>query len=389
MPVRGAPAVVLSVLTALALAAGFAPSAFAVEVLTLTTPFPAISVAPGDDVTFDLSVDTDVAARVNLAVSGVPEGWTATLRGGGFVVDGVQTSGGDPTTVQLNVAVPQEATEAPQRIIVTATSEQLTTTLQLDIRVAAEAAGEVTLETDVAQLRGASDDTFSFTLTLSNDTATELTYSVTGQGEPGWEVEPQISGQAQAASATVDAGGTATITTSVTPPANVQAGTYPLSVTAAAGDRTVTQELQVEITGSFEMALTTPGDRLSTRGEAGSVIEQTVIVRNDGTAPLETVALTGTAPTDWRVEFDPTDVGPVPPGETGNTVQSVARITPSGDAIAGDYVVTLTATHDEATATQQLRVTIETSPLFGLVGVALIVLVLVGLLWVFRTYGRR
>jgi uncharacterized repeat protein (TIGR01451 family) len=372
------------VTTALALAAGLAPTVLAVATLTLTTPFPAISVAPGDDVTFDLSIDTDVAARVNLAVNGVPQGWTATLRGGGFVVDGVQTSGGDPTQVQLNVNVPEEATEGAQRITVVGTSEQLTQNLQLDIRVAAEAAGEVTLETDVAQLRGASDDTFSFTLTLNNDTATELTYSVAAEGLPGWQVEPQISGQAQAASATVDAGGTSSISVSVTPPETQEAGTFPVRVTATAGERQVTSDLQVEITGSFSMQLSTPEQRLNTRGEAGQVVEQTVVITNDGTSTLEGVRVTGTGPTGWEVAE--AQVDPVAPGQTG---QAVVRITPSGSAIAGDYNVTVRAENDETNAETTIRVTIETSPIWGVVGILVILLVLGGLFWVFRTYGRR
>jgi uncharacterized membrane protein len=64
-------------------------------------------------------------------------------------------------------------------------------------------------------------------------------------------------------------------------------------------------------------------------------------------------------------------------------------MTPSGDAIAGDYVVSFTATNDQANASQDIRVTVETSLLWGLVGVVLIVAVLGGLYWVFRTYGRR
>ena len=46
---RRAPTIVLAALTSLALAAGFAPAVFAVETITLTTPFPAISVAPGEN----------------------------------------------------------------------------------------------------------------------------------------------------------------------------------------------------------------------------------------------------------------------------------------------------------------------------------------------------
>ena len=66
-------------------------------------------------------------------------------------------------------------------------------------------------------------------------------------------------------------------------------------------------------------------------------------------------------------------------------------ITPANGAIAGDYIVTLSARADQVTAPQtiQLRTTVETSSIWGIVGIALIVLVLIGLFLVFRRYGRR
>ena len=66
-----------------------------------------------------------------------------------------------------------------------------------------------------------------------------------------------------------------------------------------------------------------------------------------------------------------------------------ATIVPSNDAIAGDYVVTYSAKTTDANGTVDIRMTIETSPLFGFVGLALIALVLFGLWWVFQRYGRR
>ena len=69
-----------------------------------------------------------------------------------------------------------------------------------------------------------------------------------------------------------------------------------------------------------------------------------------------------------------------------------ASIVPTGDAIAGDYVITFTAASSQAsqaTATADLRFTVETSTLWAIVGIAVIVLTLLALGWVFRTYGRR
>jgi uncharacterized membrane protein len=371
---------------ALMAAASLAPAAMAAEGLTVTTPYPAVAVAPGSDVNFELSVLTAAAGRVDLVVEGVPEGWTATLRGGGFVVDGVQTTAGEPATVTLDVTVPAEATGSGD-LVVRATSGALTTELPLTIRIEPEAAGDVTLTTDFPQLRGPSDSTFRFTLDLANDTPEDLTFAINAEAPAGWEATAQVTGQDQAASAIVEAGSNVGLEVEVTPPENVAAGTVPITVTAASGGRSVTAELAIEITGSFAMTLTTPDGRLNVNGNAGSQIRQTLVVTNTGTAPLEGVTLNApTRPNGWTVTFEPATVPPVPPN---GTQQVTAIIQPTGDAIAGDYQVSIEATTEAATASQQFRVTVETSLLWGLIGVALIVVVLAGLWFVFQRYGRR
>ena len=47
------------------------------------------------------------------------------------------------------------------------------------------------------------------------------------------------------------------------------------------------------------------------------------------------------------------------------------------------------AAEASATDTAQVRFTVETSPLWAIIGLGLIVLILGGLFYVFRTYGRR
>ena len=136
------------------------------------------------------------------------------------------------------------------------------------------------------------------------------------------------------------------------------------------------------------MSLSTPNDLLSASGSAGSPTTQAFVIENTGTAPLTEVALTATPPTDWTVTTDPETLPAISPGQTATIT---ATITPSGEAVAGDYVVTFNAKAAEsgATGTAQVRFTVETSPLWALVGLGLIVLILAGLFYVFRTYGRR
>ncbi|HEX6868195.1 MAG TPA: hypothetical protein VF119_05285, partial [Candidatus Limnocylindrales bacterium] len=127
---------------------GAAPVGAAGEI-TLTTPYPAVAAAPGSTVNFEISITTDTADRVDLTVTGAPADWTATLRGGGFTVDGVETDGTNtPTKVTLAVTVPAGATEGTQRIAVRGVSTsgaRASDTLPVDVRVTPNAAGNVTL----------------------------------------------------------------------------------------------------------------------------------------------------------------------------------------------------------------------------------------------------
>jgi hypothetical protein len=87
----------------------------------------------------------------------------------------------------------------------------------------------------------------------------------------------------------------------------------------------------------------------------------------------------------WTVTFAPETIDVAANGEAS----VVAHMTPSADAIAGDYVVTFKADSELANSSADIRVTIQTGLLGGAIGLGLIVLVLVGLGWVFLRYGRR
>jgi uncharacterized membrane protein len=359
----------------------------AVDAITLTTPYPAIAVAPGATPSFDITVKTATATRVGLTVGAVPDGWTAVLHGGGFTIDGVESPGGDTETkVTLNVTVPATASGGTQRIDVKGTGAGgASTTLSVDIRVSPEAAGDVALTTTVDHLQGASNASFSFSLTLNNGTPDDLPFSVNATGPTGWTVTAQMGSQAQAASVVVKAGQNETVAVTVKAATDASAGDYPISVDATSGSHTAHQDLAVTITGSYSLTLATADQRLNMSATAGATTDQMLLVTNNGTADVAGAAMSATAPSGWTVKFDPATVS-VPAGQQ---VQVVAHVTPSGDAIAGDYVSTFKATAPEANASADIRVTIETSAFWGAIGIGLIALVLIALWLTFRRFGRR
>ncbi|MCU0484275.1 MAG: NEW3 domain-containing protein [Chloroflexi bacterium] len=383
------PALAGAVATMLA-AALLAPGAvLAAEPLSVTTPYPAVSVAPGTKASFNLSVAAAEPRRVDLAVAGVPDGWTASLRGGGFVVTGVQAAADEPAEVRLDVTVPADAAARTYRLTVTGTSGALSSSLPIDITVSSSAAGSVTLQTDFPSLKGPSSTSFQFNLTLRNDTAQDLTFSLNAQGPTGWTTTAQPTSQSQAATFQVNAGDSAAITVKADPPSDAAAGTYPVQVTATSSNGTVGGELQVEVTGQYAMSLTTPDGRLNANGQAGSVITRTLTIVNTGTAPLTGVALTADLPTEWTVTYDP--AGPIASVPAGQEVTVTASIVPAPNAIAGDYVATFRATSsgESVSASTDIRVTIETSLTWLVVGAGIIVIALIVLSMVFQRYGRR
>ena len=363
-----------------------APAATAASPLTITTPFPAIAVAPGANPSFDVTITTDKPGRVALTVGKVPDGWTAVLRGGGFTIDGVESDGTTPVKVTLNVTVPADAAASTQDIDVRGvTAGGATATMSTSIRVSPNAAGNVTLTTDTPQLKGSTDTTFTFSLTLTNNTSDDLPFSVTSTGPDGWTVTSEIGSTSNAASVVVKAGNTSSVSVTAKAASGAPAGDYPIAVDTVSGSQKAHADLQVTITGSYSLAMSTPNGVLSMNASAGSPTDLTLSLTNSGTADIPGVAMTASAPSGWVVKFDPTPVD-VPAGQT---VQVVAHVTPSSDAITGDYVATMTGTSSLATAKTDIRVTIQTSALWGAIGIGLIAIILIGLWLVFRRFGRR
>ena len=381
---RGAPLAAIGLLLSSTLA--FAPTVAAAGP-TLTTPYPSVKVAAGAKVSFEIAVLAAANEQVALSVSGTPKDWTATLRGGGYVVNGVQADSTGKATVTLEVVVPNSAPDGITNLSVSGTAAGTRSVLPVAVEVSASVAGDITLTSDVPSLKGASGTTFTFNLTLRNGSAQDQTFAVNAIGPDGWEVTSTLTGQSQAASAVVQATGSAAVSVAAKPPTDVAPGTYPIDLRATVGDRTIDAQLSVEITGTNALTLTTPDERLSNSGSAGSSITQQLVVRNDGTQPLQQVVVSAQAPTDWTVTFSPSATIATIAAKQETTI--TATIVPSNDAIAGDYAVTYNATTTGATGTVDIRMTIETSPLFGFVGLARIALVLFGLWWVFQKYGRR
>jgi uncharacterized membrane protein len=370
----------------LLLIAGGGPAAGAAVTFELTTPYPAVTIQPGNTVTFSLDISVPTPERVDLAVSGTPSSWTANLRGGGNIVNAVFAGGTTAASVELSVAVPQDATPGSQTLTVTATAAQGTRTLPIQVTVLGVTGGAITLTSAFPQLSGAPSSTFSYSVSVTNTGTQKQTYTLQGQGPDGWTVSVHPSSNPQALTLSVDGGATDTLSVSAQPPPGVPAGAYPLQVTVTAGAQSANTTLEADVTGAPAITLGTPNQVLNAQVTAGSTGTVALVVTNSGSTVLQNVTVTAAAPTGWTTTFAPASIASIQPGSAATVT---ATVKPSSDALAGDYDVTFTASAGSATSNVDIRTTVQASPLWGFIGLALIALVIIGLGWVFRRYGRR
>lgn len=355
------------------------------QALQMTTPYPRVAVEAGDTATFNLSVVAPQPTDLTLETTGLPEGWTGTFRGGGFEIDGV-TAGPTAPELSLDVNVPTGASEGTYDIGVAAEGGDTSVSLALQVRVSAQAGGEVTLTPDFPGLRVPAAETASFSVELANETPSDLQFELGSSGPAGWDVTAQPTSEPQAATIQVASGSSETINVDATSPTRAEAGQYTISVQATASDTDVQAEMVVEIVGSFSLDLTTPDQRLSTEVSADGSSDIQLVVTNNGTAPIQGVDLSATPPSEWDVTFaEPTlaEIG------AGQSVNAVATVTPSDQAVAGDYIIGFSADSEQANASVDIRTTVNPSALWGFIGIALIALTLAALAWVFRRFGRR
>ncbi|MCL2492860.1 MAG: NEW3 domain-containing protein, partial [Clostridiales bacterium] len=112
-----------------------------------------------------------------------------------------------------------------------------------------------------------------------------------------------------------------------------------------------------------------------------------LVLTNTGSVDLTNVALTSTLPTTgWAVRFDKAKIDSLAAGATADVI---AYIQPDGQAVTGDYPATITAKAGDTTTDLDLRVAVQTSTLWGVVAVVIIVVLVGGLYLVFRKFGRR
>ena len=369
---------------------GAAMTAHAEGGLDMHTDYPGLAARAGDNVTFTIDFDNSGSAcDASLGIQSMPEGWEGYISGGGNRISRVHVpSGTDTATASLQLDIPADAADGSYQVVLEARANDAvydTLTLNLDVDQLEVSQGDFSCE--YPEQEGAADASFSFSATLVNNSPETQTYSLSAQAPEGWQVAFEPSGEStQVASIELESAASQGLDITVTPPNNVEAGQYTIPCSAISAGETLDMELSVTVTEKYSLDLSTPDGLLSFDTHANEETPVTLSITNNSNVPVQNVNLTSSAPSEWNVSFDTPTIDVI---EAGATVEVTARVTPSDQALTGDYVVTMTANASQVSDTAEFRVAVETSMVWGFVAVVVIAALLAGIGYVFRKYGRR
>lgn len=356
--------------------------------IAVSTEYPSITTSNRDLIIFDLSVANYLVApqRVDLTLTDGGT-WEHAFVGGGGLIEAVFAAPDEPASAQLWLDPPDEVAAGSYRFTVRAQGNFGRFDLPLTVTIGDELPRSLVLEPELPTLSGSPTADFTFRATLINRSAQEGLIDLGAETPAGFQVSFQKRYEDQdLTSLPIEAGAEEELEISVEPPDDVAAGEYPIRLTADAGDARVTTDVTVVVKGQPELVLGGPGGRLSETAVAGKTRALNISVTNEGAADATGVALRGTAPRNWEVSFEPEEIATIPAGES---VEVVASITPSSEAITGDYNVTIRANGDDVNASERFRITVRTSTLWGVVAVVVIGLALAVVVLAINRYGRR
>ena len=288
----------------------------------------------------------------------------------------------------FSLTIPDDAAEGTYEIQLKADAGSGDTdVLDLEVVISEEEAGESSFTSEYPQQQGVTGTTFTFDTTIVNNRGTNQSYSLAAQTPEGWQVTFTPSDDSKnVASLEVEAGSSKGMKVTVTPPENVEKGDYKIPVTAISSNDKLSTELTVSITGTYGVALSTPNQVLSFDAYANKESSVTLSITNSGNVALTNLNLTSSAPTDWNVSFSESTIDTLEPGATKEVT---AYVTPSENAITGDYVTSFTVSSNETSGNADFRVSVKTSTTGGIAAAAIIVVLVAALAGIMKKYGRR
>jgi uncharacterized membrane protein len=258
---------------------------------------------------------------------------------------------------------------------------------------------ELIFDTTLPKIQAKEGETFIFNFNVAykagdepfgiEEGKSEKTFDITVDYPTGW-IAAVASGSTEAPAINLKFNSGESLNLMAIPLVKQQPGEYDMKVTFKSAVESDTLEGSIEftavITATYEISLTTKTGRLSTELTSGKDNHYKLIVTNNSSTSVENITLSSTEPEGWQVNFDKKTIESI---EAGANMEIDAVINPPEKTIAGDYMLTFNASSENSNSSIDLRATVETPTIWGIVGIGIIVVVIIGVAVIFARLGRR
>lgn len=363
--------------------------------IDLAPEYTGVVLPEGDDLSLDLEVYNRGRANedIDVMLTSVPEGWKASIKTYSFEVTGVHVQSDKSKNLTLK-AEPEKGLGPGKYVFgIKAQTHDGALTSARDVTVTVKAKEDVVksedlvLTTSYPVLKGPTDTKFEFSVEVENKTDKDAIFNLSSQAPENWEVNFKPAYEDKFfSSLRIKAGQSQTMAVAVSPFALAEPGEYPIKIRVASEKAKAEAELNVILTGTYKLEAATSNGLLSLNAIRGEPANLSFFVRNNGSATQTNVRFLSFKPENWKVEFNPENLETLPPGELK---QVELTVTPSEQALVGDYSVAMRVEGEKANANLELRTTVRASSAWGGLGIGIIVIVVAGLVFLFIRMGRR
>ncbi len=167
---------------------------------------------------------------------------------------------------------------------------------------------------------------------------------------------------------------------------NVKPGKYRITV-CACGHYTACKNLTLTLRGQYSLSLEPEGGRYLFFAEVGGtkVIHFQIINAGVG-ASLTNISIDVSAPNGWKVDVEPSHIPVLKPQEIRDVT---VRVHVPPDAVPSEYKLKVKAVSDQVASGGEIKIIVKEKSYAAVIGGVIIVGAIVGLVLIFRKFGRR
>jgi len=361
--------------------------------ISMALEYPGLEISPGQTINMNLIFHNagKKTETLKVWVSSKPEGWRARLKSDLYTITGITVPWGEDKTVTLEAEPGKNVIPGEYKFVIEAKTDdeqfKMRELLLVKVREPDKTSKGIRLSSSYPVLQGPSDSKFEFSVEAESKLDRDAVFNLSAQVPEGWEVnfKPAYE-QKTISSLKLRANQSQNISVELTPIKDAKAGRYPIIIRASSGEAKAEIMLTCILTGTYAIDAGTPTGLLSVDARQGKKSIVSIFVKNTGSAPLQNIKFLSFKPENWKVEFNPDTIQSLEPKEVK---QIEVSIIPYEEAFVGDYSVGIGIQSEKASKNLEFRVSVKASAVWGWIGAGIIIIVIAGLMLLFRWVGRR